>query len=508
MLYVSSVLLVVLLVVVIIRDVHYRRTCRLPPGPTGLPLLGNLLQLPAQFLHFKLHTWSKQYGPFYTFWVGSQPYAVISSVEVGADVLDRMSAVTSHRPKMIKPREFFFRGTITFWIDRGLLLRGHRRSMHASLNVQSTARFNHMQTDDAAVLTLGLLQHPEKKFHEHIHRFAGSVVLRSIYGGEAIPIVGPDSSKRIEQLTDEAMHATMPQHSVVDTFPVLKPLIERVKWLRKEADDWFEAMKGEAEQLYNAALPVDAWDAPTIVHDVNTNMEKYGVSKREAVFMAVSLFMAGQETSHTSLRVFALAMLHHPDVVRAAQAQLDTVCGERAPTFRDRDRLPYVEALVKETLRWRPAVPLSLPHTASEDFEYRGRVVRKGTVLLDNLWSQTRDPSVYSDPESFDPTRFLDESGRLRPVTPGSHLDQLGFGHGRRICPGKDFAINSLFIACAHMLWAFDFQWPVDEHGKTLMCGVDDMMDNALVITPKPFEVVLKPRFEGLEERLRESMKR
>ncbi|KZO99738.1 cytochrome P450 [Calocera viscosa TUFC12733] len=88
-------------------------------------------------------------------------------------------------------------------------------------------------------------------------------------------------------------------------------------------------------------------------------------------------------------------------------------------------------------------------HTASEDFEYQGYIISKGTYLIDNIWGQTRDTSVYQNPEEFDPTRFLDASGNLLPVTPDTRLDLLGFGHGRRICPGKDFAVNGIFIACA-----------------------------------------------------------
>ncbi|KZT58457.1 cytochrome P450, partial [Calocera cornea HHB12733] len=94
--------------------------------------------------------------------------------------------------------------------------------------------------------------------------------------------------------------------------------------------------------------------------------EKYGLAKKEAVWMALSLFMAGQETTHTSLRAFTLALLHHPHVVQEAQKQLDAVCGERPPTFQDRERLPYVDAVIRETLRWRPPLPLGIAHRASE----------------------------------------------------------------------------------------------------------------------------------------------
>ncbi|KZO99731.1 cytochrome P450 [Calocera viscosa TUFC12733] len=498
----SAILLVLVLVVVAIRDEMRKRTSRLPPGPPGLPLLGNILQLPSQFLYRKLTAWSDRYGPIYTFWIGSQPYLVLGSTAVSADLLDRMSAVTSDRPPMIKPRVFYFKGMNLLLQDRTLTWRAQRRSIHASLNIHTATRYNSMQAQEAAYLALSLLQHPEKPFRRQLHRFAASVIFRAVYGGDTIQLLDVDPTKRIEELTDESMHAMMPQNSVVDIFPFLKPLIQRVKWFRKQADSWFSDAEQEAKRRYDAALPTDGWEATTVVHDVNINMGKYGITKHQAMWMTMALFMAGQETSDTALYIFGLAMLHHPEAASTAQRQLDAVCGDCAPTFEDREKLPFVDAIVKETLRWRPGVPLSVPHRASEEFEYRGYVIPAGTVILDNVWSQTRDPAAYKHPESFDPTRFLDDSGTLLPATADTHLDQLGFGHGRRVCAGRDFALNTLFIACAYMLWAFRFEWPVDEEGKEIVCGVDEFQDTSITVSPREFGIVLKPRKEGLEETL------
>jgi len=98
-------------------DVYRKRTSRLPPGPPGLPLLGKLLDLPSKFLHAKLGTWSKQYGPLYTIWIMSQPFVILGNVTVAAEVLDRISAATSDRPPMIKAREFYFKDMIIMLLD-------------------------------------------------------------------------------------------------------------------------------------------------------------------------------------------------------------------------------------------------------------------------------------------------------------------------------------------------------------------------------------------------------
>ncbi|EJT98919.1 cytochrome P450, partial [Dacryopinax primogenitus] len=165
-------------------------------------------------------------------------------------------------------------------------------------------------------------------------------------------------------------------------------------------------------------------------------------------------------------------LLHHPHIMRAAQESIDVVCGLRPPSFEDREKLPYIEALIKEMMRWGSGVPAGIPHVASEvdgSVYYREYTIPKGTVFFDNIWSvliQTRDPSVYTSPEVFDPTRFLDESGKLLPATPDTRLDLLRFGHGRRVCPGKGFAVNGLFIAITYLLWAFTLEWRIDDAGQ------------------------------------------
>ncbi|KZT58460.1 cytochrome P450 [Calocera cornea HHB12733] len=200
MLYLSVILFELLVVVVVACYLRRTGVSRLPPGPPGLPPLGNIFQLPSQFLWYKLDEWTKEYGPLYTFWISGQPFVVLGSVKVAADVLDRASGVTSDRPAMIKAREFFCRDNLLQFQDRTALWRAKRRSVHANLNVRSAARFTIAQAQDAANLVLGLLEHPHKLFHEPLHRFAPSVIFRSIYGGQMIPNCGPDPCEHIEHL--------------------------------------------------------------------------------------------------------------------------------------------------------------------------------------------------------------------------------------------------------------------------------------------------------------------
>jgi cytochrome P450 len=102
---------------------------------------------------------------------------------------------------------------------------------------------------------------------------------------------------------------------------------------------------------------------------------------------ATSMYLAGADTTVSSLMTFFLAMIVYPDVQRKAQEELDRVIGnERLPLVSDLEKLPYIEAVLKETHRWHPVAPMGLPHCSTEDDEILGYRLPKGTTILPNNW--------------------------------------------------------------------------------------------------------------------------
>ncbi|PIL29135.1 cytochrome P450 [Ganoderma sinense ZZ0214-1] len=131
----------------------------------------------------------------------------------------------------------------------------------------------------------------------------------------------------------------------------------------------------------------------------------------------------------TLLGMFSGVMLH-PEVLRKAHAELDAVVGpHRLPDFSDKESLPYVNAIIKESMRWHSALPLGVPHATTADDEFRGYFIPAGTMLIPNTWACTHDPDVYEDPDVFRPERFI-RDGRLdtRVQDPAAFI----FGYGRR----------------------------------------------------------------------------
>jgi cytochrome P450 len=132
-----------------------------------------------------------------------------------------------------------------------------------------------------------------------------------------------------------------------------------------------------------------------------------------------------------TLTAFTLAMIKSIEVQRKAQEAIDRVVGnDRLPTFGDREKLLYINAVVKEATRWRPIVPMGFLHVATETFYHEGFRISKDALLLPAVWWFLRVPSVYLEPESFDPERFLPPRDEPDPGAKPIAIDDESDLHG------------------------------------------------------------------------------
>jgi len=210
------------------------------------------------------------------------------------------------------------------------------------------------------------------------------------------------------------------------------------------------------------------------------------------------LYIGGYETTSAEMAWWTLAMLAYPETQARAQAELDAVVGRaRLPTFADYPHLPYIRAMGKEILRWKPVAPLAPPHRSIEDDWYDGMFIPKGTNCIANTWNLNRDPEVYGkNAEHFDPGRYLDGTGEMAPgVAQIREEGHFTYGFGRRYCLGRFMSDNSMFIEIAVLLWATKIERKVDASGHFLPLDVDGFVDYGIAIRPVPFECDISPRF-------------
>ncbi|THH28091.1 hypothetical protein EUX98_g6099 [Antrodiella citrinella] len=182
-------------------------------------------------------------------------------------------------------------------------------------------------------------------------------------------------------------------------------------------------------------------------------------------------------------------MVIHPGVYLKAQQEMDRVVGStRLPESEDREDLPYLNAVIKETYRWHVAVPLGVPHATSEDDEFKGCRIPGGTMVIANLWGMSQDEEVYPDPEAFLPERFMVAPGETEHMDPKTFV----FGFGRRLCPGREFADSCIFLVLASIIATMDIFKPKDGAGRDIT--PKPVFTDGFTSRPQDFECSLVPR--------------
>ncbi|KAH9058113.1 cytochrome P450 [Lactarius vividus] len=461
---------------------------KLPPGPRGLPLLGNALQLNGpKWLTFV--EWSQQFGDVFYCNAMGQHIVVLNTHKAAADLLDRRAEIYSDRPRNIVGGEILC-GSLAIPLQTcGPLWGKMSKAIHEGLN-QS---FEVPQFKEAILLTSGLLAEPAM-WDQHIRRTTASLAMAITY--DTSPVLSKHDSgvKAIDGFMERMTRATHPGAHFVELFTWMIHIPSRFAKWKRDAEYWHEHFSAIFVDRFNGVREKlsKGIDNPSLVGTWIKDADRYGLSERE-----VSISAGGSDTSAASMAWWMLAMVAYPDVQKRAQAELDAVVGRtRIPTFSDFQRLPYIRAMVKEMLRWRPMARLGFPHRSTEDDWYNGMFIPKGTMVIANVWHLNRDPTIYgADATHFNPARFLDAKGELAPSPPETKGEgHVTYGFGRRTCPGRHVADNSFFIEMAMVLWACNIKPGKDEHGNVIPLDVDKWVDG-LHVRPAPFKVDVSPRF-------------
>ncbi|KAF4436303.1 O-methylsterigmatocystin oxidoreductase [Fusarium acutatum] len=247
--------------------------------------------------------------------------------------------------------------------------------------------------------------------------------------------------KMAGQAMDNVTAAGVPGAFLVDILPLLRYVPDWIPGanFKRLAKKWASELNDLTEKPYAFVKHQHALGKQD--NSFVSRLE-VGDSTEEARFMtkwsALSMYAAGADTTVSSISLFFLAMILYPDVQKKAQEEIDGVIGNaRLPNCSDRQSLPYVNAIVKEVLRWNPVVPMGLPHTSTVDDVFEGYFIPKDALIMPNIWYFAHDPEVHHEPMRFNPERFLSTDGNQPEQDP--HTYTFGFGRRkkREWCPTR-----------------------------------------------------------------------
>ncbi|XP_059102949.1 cytochrome P450 2C37-like isoform X3 [Peromyscus eremicus] len=377
---------------------------KLPPGPTPLPIIGNILQVDLKNISQSLRDLSKVYGPVFTLYLGRKPAVVLHGYEAVKE------ALIDHG------EEFAGRGSFPvverFKKGLGIVFSNGR-------NWKETRRFS--------LMTLRNFGMGKRSIEDRVQEEARCLVeeLRKTNGSPCDPtfILGCAPCNVICSIVFQNRFDYKDQ----DFLNLMNNLNENVKIM---SSPWMqEKHNPKAEFTY----------------------ENFAVTTSD-------LFAAGTETTSTTLRYSLLLLLKHPEVTAKVQEEIDHVIGRhRSPCMQDRSHMPYTDAVLHEIQRYIDLLPTSLPHAVTCDIKFRNYLIPKGTTVITSLTSVLHDDKEFPNPKRFDPGHFLDENGKFKKSD-----YSIPFSTGKRICVGEGLARMELFLFLTTILQNFNLKSPVD----------------------------------------------
>ncbi|PUZ41010.1 hypothetical protein GQ55_9G468900 [Panicum hallii var. hallii] len=502
----AAVLATALLLVTMLRRRRSAATRKynLPPGPRPWPVIGNL-HLIGSLPHRSLHEISARHGPLMSLRFGSVPVVVASSVDAARFVLKTHDAAFIDRPRMASGRYTAYDFSDVVWSPYGAYWRQARKLWQTKLlSARQLRSQEHVRVEELRALLRGLSSPSfagrAVALKEHLLMLSLNVISRMALGrkyvGDGEDAAGsPVSPGEFRWMVDElfVLNGVL---SVGDFIPWLSWLdpqgyVGRMKRLGKMFDRFLEHVLDEHNERRrregDGFVATDMVDLLLELADdpgLEVPIERDGVKG-----FTLDLIAGGTDTSAVAVEWAMSELLRHPDVLAKATGELDSVVGhDRLVTEQDIPKLPYLEAIVKETFRLHPVSPLLAPRLARKDASTGSYDVPAGTLVFVNAWAIGRDPAVWGrTAEEFRPERFVGSGVDVK----GQDLELLPFGSGRRMCPGYALGLKMVQVTLANLLHAFACRLPDGVAAEEL-----SMEEKFGLSMPRkvPLEVVAEPK--------------
>ncbi|XP_061955135.1 cytochrome P450 98A2-like isoform X1 [Populus nigra] len=489
--------LVSIFVLLLAYILYQRLRFKLPPGPRPWPIVGNLYAIkPIRFRCFA--EWAQAYGPVVSVWFGSTLNVVVCNAELAKQVLKENDQQLADRHRSRLSARFSRDGKDLIWADYGPhYVKVRRVSTLELFSAKRLEELRPIREDEVTFMAESIFKdctNPENHGKSLlVKKYLGDVAFNNI-----TRLAFGKRFMNSEGIIDEQGQEFKAIVSNGVRLGGSLTMAEHIPWLQ-----WMFPLEEEAVEKHNArrdgltrvimeehtnARKKSGGAKKHFVDALLTLQEKYDLSEVTITGLLWDMITAGMDTTAITVEWAMAELIKNPRVQQKVQDELDRVVGfERVMTEADFPNLPYLQAVVKESLRLHPPTPLMLPHRANTTVKIGGYDIPKGSVVHVNVWAVARDPALWKNPLEFRPERFFEEDVDMK----GHDFRLLPFGAGRRVCPGAQLAINLVTSMIGHLLHHFHWTTPDGVKPEEI-----DMSERPGIVTymMTPLQAVATPR--------------
>ncbi|KAI3819967.1 hypothetical protein L1987_13821 [Smallanthus sonchifolius] len=452
-----------------------RAKSNLPPSPFALPIIGHL-HLLSPTPHQAFHRLSLRYGPVFRLMMGSEPCVVACSPKTAQEFLRTYENAYLDRPRnsailylTYGSKDFAFAPYGSYWRFMKKII------MSELLNGATIDSLLHVRQDEINRFVKSLSQKANIGEAVHINaelvKVTNNLISRLLLSERCSENEGAadDIRKFVFEITE-----IVGTFNISDNIRLLKGLDlqgfgKRVKDNHRMFDALMERIIKEHEEARMQGLQSEGKDMLSILLDIAEDETKeIRLTKENIKSFILNIFIAGTDNAALIPEWALSELINNPNIMRKAIEEIDNVVGKnRLLQESDIQNLPYLHAIIKETLRLHPPVPM-IPRKATEDRTVAGYHIQANTDIFINVWALGRDPDYWENPLEFRPERFLEKHMDVR----GQHYELLPFGSGRRMCPGTSLGLQMVHATFGAMIQCFE--WKAGKDGNLTSVDMDE----------------------------------
>ncbi|XP_070053536.1 cytochrome P450 71A3-like isoform X1 [Nicotiana tomentosiformis] len=446
---------------------------KLPLSPRKLPIIGNLHQL-GSHPHRSLHKLSEKHGPVMLLHFGSKPVVVASCAAAARNIMKTHDLVWSSRPKSSIADRLFYGSKDIAFSPYGEYWRQVRSVTVLHLLSNKRVRsFRYVREEEISNMIENIKQECE---------YSSSVIdLRDLFCSLTNNIISRVALGRKYNEGESGINAKATLDGFVNLLGTFN-VGEYIPWL-----EWLNKISGLDTEVEKTAKELDTFLESVIEEHIRKGEYRSGEAKdfvdvlleiqngdetgyplqRDSLkAILLDTFAAGTDTTYTTLEWIMTELLTHPSAMEKLQNEVRQLAqGKSEITEDDLGNMQYLKAVIKETLRLHPPVPLLIPRESLEDVKLLGYHIPAKTQVIVNAWAIGRDPLSWENPEKYRPERFFLSSDI---DVKGLNFELIPFGAGRRGCPGIAFGIIVNELALARLVHKFNFALPQGIKGGDL----------------------------------------